>query len=184
MEPRQTFTQNLGDIIETLQLARKTGLLTVERDLAGKGVEQGTISFYLGKITQVSAGNYQSLGAVTYLKTWRNCRFAFLPASSPNTPPPLSRDTGRLTHDYPPRNLQREQGTYPLDGHAAPYRVQQAKEALPKMAQMGFSRLHKQVFLLINGQRNLAELARLTGHNPDEIDMLLADLEHAHFIHR
>lgn len=43
-------------------------------------------------------------------------------------------------------------------------------------------RLHRRLLLLINGQRNLTALARLMARNPDEVQVLLDDLEQAGLI--
>jgi predicted transcriptional regulator len=40
-----------------------------------------------------------------------------------------------------------------------------------------FSRLHLRLFLLVDGQRSVVELARLIGKKPEEVQKLLNDLE-------
>ncbi len=52
---RETATDRLADVIEVAQLGQKTGLLTVER---GNGItlEEGSITFVDGQVTEASAG--------------------------------------------------------------------------------------------------------------------------------
>jgi predicted transcriptional regulator len=50
------------------------------------------------------------------------------------------------------------------------------------MEPMGLSRLHKRLFLLIDGQRTIAEIARLVGKKPEEIQEYIGDLINADFV--
>lgn len=59
----------------------------------------------------------------------------------------------------------------------APQRIWQGQDALVFLERTQASRLHRHVFLLLDGQRTLPDLARITGHSPEEIKRLLNDLE-------
>ena len=59
----------------------------------------------------------------------------------------------------------------------APQRLWQGQDALIFLERTHASRLHRHVFLLLDGQRTLPDLARITGHSPEEIKRLLNDLE-------
>ncbi len=58
-----------------------------------------------------------------------------------------------------------------------PFRSQAGELALQHPERVQISRLQRRLLLLINGQRSPSELARLIVKNPDEIKMLLNDLE-------
>jgi DNA-binding MarR family transcriptional regulator len=45
--------------------------------------------------------------------------------------------------------------------------------------QMGLSRTHRRLFLLIDGGRTVKELIRLMSHDPEDVQKLLQDLERA-----
>jgi hypothetical protein len=64
-------------------------------------------------------------------------------------------------------------------GNNAPQRVREVNEILPYFNKLGLTRMHRQLFLLIDGNRTVPELIRLMGHRTDEFDALLADLERA-----
>ena len=68
-----------------------------------------------------------------------------------------------------------QNGNQPLQ--QAPQRIWQGQDALTFLERTRASRLHRHVFLLLDGQRNLPDLARITGHSPEEIKRLLNDLE-------
>ncbi|MBA2678291.1 MAG: hypothetical protein H0U76_07860, partial [Ktedonobacteraceae bacterium] len=59
----------------------------------------------------------------------------------------------------------------------APQRLWQGQDALVFLERTQASRLHRHIFLLLDGQRTLPDLARITGHSPEEIKRLLNDLE-------
>ena len=60
---------------------------------------------------------------------------------------------------------------------ARPQRIQQNDIGIGILNQKKFSRTHLRLFLLVDGQRNILELARLIGKKPDEVQKLLIDLE-------
>jgi hypothetical protein len=139
---RGTTTDNLLNIIQVIQLGRKTGSLVAER---GGGVtrEEGELVFISGQIIEAYSGNLMGQQALAWLKTWRACRFFFV--ASPFSTRPLriyNNDTG-----------------------------------IQILNRKKLSRLHLHLFLLIDGQRNVVELARLIGKRPEEVQKLLIDLE-------
>ena len=62
---------------------------------------------------------------------------------------------------------------------ATPYRTRPIEEGMRLIEHMSLSRTHRHLFLLIDGSRTVKELIRLMSHNPDDVQKLLRDLEHA-----
>ena len=101
---------------------------------------------------------------------------------------PLTPKTGPIT---PPVSPMQNGASY---GHgrepplavpkifAVPSRARQAEEVLPYFNNLGLTRTHRQLFLLIDGKRNVQDLMRLMRQQSDEISALLADLERANLI--
>jgi Domain of unknown function (DUF4388) len=205
-QQRETATDRLVSIIQVIQLGRKTGLLTAKR---GEGItqEEGTITFIKGKITQTTVGRRKGSEALNWLTTWGNCRFTFVssdpaetsPSHTPITPIPPSISE-RSTNDTDPGlrpqrtflNRQTEpllagesNGVAPQKLNSAvpaptiPFRTRQIDSALRVIENMGLSRTHRHLLLLIDGQRSVPELVRLTGRSEHEIASLLHDLEKA-----
>jgi hypothetical protein len=194
-QQRETATDRLVSIIQSIQLGRRTGTLTVRR---GEGFtqEEGTIAFNKGQVTQTSAGRRTGSEALNWLTTWGNCRFTF-----------VSNDTVENTSPLPPSHPTGEAGSpvrqrLPLPGRQteplptgepvrtrtgglsnpilnAPFRTRQIDSALRMIDNMGLSRAHRRLLLLIDGQRSTEELVRLMGRNPAEVYDLLHDLEQA-----
>jgi hypothetical protein len=63
-----------------------------------------------------------------------------------------------------------------------PVRSQAGDAALLHPDSTGLQRVHRRLLLVINGQRNCDDLARLMSRNPDEVQALLDSLEQAGFI--
>src|SRR5215467_2828652 len=190
---RETATNRLADIIEVAQLGQKSGILTVERG-SGITLEEGSITFVDGQVTEVSAGGRNGLEALNWLNTWGACRFAFVsPAISgdsglhisipSSSPAPTER---KLWMQQPTTNGQvswsakagrNSEGTGNSNIPAAPYRMKQLDEALRLIELTGLSRIHWRLFLLVDGQRTNLELGRLLGRDQHEVYRLLYDLE-------
>lgn len=167
----QTFIDRLADVIHMLQLARKTGQLSVEHSAAGSLSERGTICFVNGQITQAGTGAYRGASALEKLKTWQDCHFVFCPGDSQPSHQEVSGQNNGIHKELP---------ALP----AAPYRLQEVGRVPPHFAHMGLSRVHWRLFLLIDGHRSTVQLARLLGRSMQETSVLLFDLERADLIRR
>src|SRR5579885_1712373 len=203
LERRDTVTNQLAHVILTLQLGGKTGTLTVEREV-GTTLEEGRIVFLNGQVMQAQAGQLEGGVALSRLKTWTTCRYAFIPGTEGNLPkvssplPPPATNWLSNGHANPTVPLSRN--TMPLPGVLPngrgwtgqlepmpsrpwiPYRIRELNEALSIIHDRGFSRIHRHLFLLIDGQRTKEDLAAIIRHRADELEVLLTDLEEAGLI--
>jgi hypothetical protein len=156
--------------------------------------ESGEIAFVQGQVTQASSGPMNGWQALNWLKAWGACRFTFTPEvaeySIQPQPASLSRQlTQPLNALHPSQSMpsgatwSREgaiTGELPVSSSATastPRRLQVGEEMLHLLEQAGLSRLHRRIFLLIDGKRSSAELIRLIGRSQDEVQRLLDDLE-------
>lgn len=193
MQRCETSTDRLTDVLQVLRLGRKTGVLTVERG-AGLTFEEGTLTLVDGQVTQAQLGFYTDKDALDRLLSWENCYFAFLLTPSPpllfsrSVRPKNNRHTDTLPYLAVPSRTQTDPNLRKVESftpHARiPYRIDRGRDSLQRIESMGLSRFHRHLFQLIDGQRNMVELMRLTGHSPQEIEEHLHDLERAHFIRR
>ena len=105
------------------------------------------------------------------------------PRATPETPMPLSFQPRPVQPPHRPTSNDSnvifsewlQTGNQPAQ--QAPQRLWQGQDALVFLERTQASRLHRHVFLLLDGQRTLPDLARITGHSPEEIKRLLNDLE-------
>lgn len=214
MSQQETATDRLVSVIQSIQLGRLSGELTVKRG-EGATEEEGTIAFVNGQVTHANAGRRSGSGALNWLSTWGRCRFSFAPSdtslvtspSAPTSPDAIEdqqRDTGSYpriqvpTSDRQPGSLHRQSeplgrqsgllmpgsrndqaaGQPNISAHMTviPYTTQPLDEALRSIEQNRLSRVHKHLFLLVDGHRSVTELVRLFGKNQDEVNGLLRDL--------
>jgi len=186
---RGTTTDNLNNVIQVIQLGRKTGVLTVERGHEAT-LEFGEVTFVYGQITHAHIGEVDGQIAVNVLCSWGLCRFLFTPSGSdrptgpiPSQPHASNRSTAPLKeiHTNTSSPISETAGylssDYAGSGPPRPFRTKQAEEAFILLEQTRLSRSHRRLFLLIDGQRTALELVRLTGRPPEEIQRLLYDLE-------
>jgi hypothetical protein len=199
-----TLTDRLANVIQVIQLGRKTGTLTVERS-SGISLERGTIYFVNGLMTQASAHQWSGLAAFQWLNTWGSCRFTFTPSDSAVTtqklpslqPAQVPASEHESFHETDPTlQIQAQTKAFPGSGtEDNQYRqndqslqkesisiskqVRSLEDALQHIERMKLSRAHRRLFLLIDGHRNTADLARLMGRRQVEVVSLLQDLERA-----
>ncbi len=204
----KTETDRLANVIQVLQLGQKTGSLVVERN-DGPHSEQGVITLVNGQIIQASVGQWQGQDALVWLSNWGHCRFSFsaeqkpmnsgntghMPAMSPlresaygqsfSSPLPTTKPGPMYRQQNPftgARGNSPGSGSGPLSSmawNATPLRIRQIEEGMHLIEQMGLSRAHRRLFLLIDGRRTFQELARLMSHEPAEVYRLLKELERA-----
>jgi len=216
-QQQELLTGSLVSVISSIQGERRSGVLIAKR---GEGIflEEGTIVFVNGQITEARAGRLRDSAARNLLSTWESCRLLFVLTSSeagvngsPPTlpargraigppalgPPVHMTDTRRPDPQTPmPSSLKgrggpqeaREGGGFGEKGRGdtpaarAPYPIQHLEAALRLIEQQGLSRVHRQLFYLIDGRRSIVALVRLTGKSGSELYQLLGDLERAHII--
>lgn len=87
----------------------------------------------------------------------------------------LERQSGPLITDGPPASTA-GQPTQFDSVTIIPSTTRPLSEALSRIEQRGLSRIHKHMFLLIDGHRSITELVRLSRKNQDEVYGLLRDL--------
>jgi hypothetical protein len=202
-QQKETITNSLADVIQVIQLGRKSGVLTVERG-DGERFEEGMITFVNGQAVEAQTTVLNGQNALRLLGSWGACRFAFIPTPTPEIPsipasvstPAFERGmTDKGTHPRIPisplrESAARRQASNGRTGQVnsfipatiVPHLVISLEESLHRVDQLGLSRLHRRLLLLVDGKRNVAEIVRLIGPTQYEVQKLLADLELAEII--
>ena len=206
-QQRETITNSLANLIQVIQLGRKSGVLTVERG-EGAAFEEGMITFVNGEAVEALAALFNGQNALRWLDTWETCRYAFIPTPTSGIPAisaPINTSvntsgfdqgmTNTGTHPRIPTSPLRESAarrqassgrTEPIISlmpvSAVPYPVKSLEESLQRVEQLGLSRQHRHLLLLVDGQRTVAEMVRLIGRTQNEVQKLLGDLEQAGII--
>ena len=183
-QQRGTATSQLSTVITTIQVGRKTGILTIERG-EGEAFEEGTITFAHGQVVQAVIGSYTGRDAATKLFSWQACRFSFNSL--------LPEDSALAAHlvPHPQTEAKALNGNHQMHSAAQGNMSHQPSIAVPQesiedvlrtLDRQGFSRIHRRLFLLIDGRRSINELAALIRRTQNETASLLADLWRAGLI--
>jgi len=180
MTARGTATKKLTDVIQMLQMASKTGTLLVNRDGKSNTIEQGALSLQHGQIIDASLGPYRGAEALRRLQEWQSCYFVFQAPSQQGSGPLPSLQMSPAAPNLSAGHNSGPTPAYSIPGGGnVPLRMREIDNILPYFNRLGLSRMHRQLFLLIDGHRTVPELIRLMGHRTDEIHTLLNDLERA-----
>lgn len=99
-KPRVTTADRLSNIIEVVELGRRSGLLTVERGVP-PSLEQGELYFAQGRAIYAMVEGLAGREALSVLAGWGQCKFAF----EPNAPAPVPNVT--LPHPAQPATFAR-----------------------------------------------------------------------------
>lgn len=193
-QQRDTSTDSLANVIQVIQLGRKSGVLSVERG-EGATYEEGAITFVNGQAIQAQTAFFRDQNAFTWLSSWRACRFAFIPEAAPDAGTrsaslqemargetsarlPVSPLREAAARDQSDKNYVAH-ADLPVSLSLVPRHIKPLEESLHLIEQRGFSRQHRRFLLLVDGQRTLAEIARLMGRTHYETQKFLLDLEQA-----
>ena len=187
---RGATTDQLANLIEILQMGRKTGTLTVVRG-ENTHIEEGVVTFVNGQITEAYTGRLKGQAALKVLmSTWGVCRFTFVAPGGGQATAPLpsvqkgvqfstARETNPRLPTTTPLGQRHEYVTQnePTEASlATPYRTVPVDEALRLLDAAKLSRTHRRLLMLIDGRRTVEELVRLLGRRHDEVQKLLRDL--------
>lgn len=117
-QQQEQMTDRLVHVISSIQRGRKSGVLTAKRG-EGIALEEGTIVFAGGQVSQASVGRRRGSEALNWLSTWGSCRFMFVPASSEarvqvdqSSLPATANSTSPLAL-RPPQHLTNSRGSDP-----------------------------------------------------------------------
>ena len=178
MKMRGTATEKLADVIQMLLLVKRTGMLTVQRENS-RLLEEGSLFIQSGQIADARVENLRGADALKKLNTWTKCYFVFQEMSAATASPFAPLDSTM------PEYAQQSRALLPGTGFAViPARTAQFQSRLPDFEALGVSRTHRQLFLLADGQRSVEVLAKLLGRRPQEVLLLLGDLENLDLLRR
>jgi hypothetical protein len=202
----KSLTGQLIDVIQMIQLSRGTCQLKVKRG-KGATEEEAYLSFVNGQLIEARVGQQTGVEAFNRVSVWRECLVAFIspnqaqtvspilsllhddqkrdarPVKSPDTPippflpiSPLRRKSDSLEEGE--TNMQgRGSSMASLSPLAVPVAMKPLNISLQIIEQKGFSRVYRQLFLLVDGKRTCADLVRLSMRKPEEIEKVMRDLE-------
>src|SRR5215472_483659 len=182
---QSVVADQLVKIIQALQVGRTTGTLVATRG-EGPSYEVGTLIIVQGRVVQAKVGRKQDREALNWLSTWGRCKYTFVQSvSSESTMLEESKEVQmKVTGPLPEKTtgpirdaIRPGQETSGPISETVPYRSKPLDYGLRVIDDKGLSRAHRRLFLLVDGQREIAEFMRLLKLNEFEVLEMLYDLQ-------
>ncbi|HEY1352883.1 MAG TPA: DUF4388 domain-containing protein [Ktedonobacteraceae bacterium] len=172
--------ESLGDLLSTLYIQQQSGLLTVESYQQGHW-ERGELYILTGQPIYARLEKIGGQEALKRLLLWRSLRFAFA-MDAPRPPANLPASVGALPASIPvqppvaPRVTTNLQASVvrPPRGELIPHKL----GASPQTRALPLTHRQRIIYLLINGQRTIADLSRTSGKTVPEVEEILQALQY------
>jgi Domain of unknown function (DUF4388) len=198
---RDNLAETLNDVLEVVRVRRQTGLLSIERLHEGR-YEEGEVYIQGGQPVYAQTGQLIGLEALARLLSWRQIYFAFLPdavrpaanisfvgnangaAASSSVNTHASPRFPTVGGSGPLRTVRPESGSLPAQnatqaGSSTPgleWLVPRKVGGERDVMVLPLTRPQRSIYLLIDGRRTIADLARCTRKSMQEIERLLSEL--------
>lgn len=188
--------ESLNGVLELARTRRQNGMMTLEHTQGG-GVEEGEVFFQTGQLIHARVGHLVGQDALNWLMKWRNITYttgtdaslqsvATTTASNRQSAPPTSSPSPK----YVPLNgmpgtgpvsaqLQVNGRGSPLNNASTPgieWLVPQKRGIEREVLALPLTRRQRFIYFLVDGRRTVADLARCTGKNTQEIELILSEL--------
>ena len=140
--------ESLSEVLELARTRRLNGMMTIEHSQGGR-VEEGEVFFQTGQPINARVGHLVGQDALNWLMKWRNITYTIGTEESLQS---VSSTPGIEWLVPQKRGIEREVLALPL------------------------TRRQRFVYFLVDGHRTVADLARCTGKNTQEIELILSEL--------
>jgi len=187
--------ENLRDILELARSRRLNGIMTIEHKQAGK-FEEGEVFFQTGLPVQARIGRLVGHDALNWIMRWQNLTYSIatdealqsIAISNVNnrniassTPVPTYLSPNGLSSTRPvAAQAQVNEKSSLLDNTSIPgieWLVPQKRGIEREVLTLPLTRRQRFIYFLVDGRRTIADLARCTGKNTQEIELILSELQ-------
>lgn len=198
---RDNLAETLTEVLELARVRRQTGLLSVERLHEGR-YEEGEVYIQFGQPVYAQTGSLSGQEALTKLLSWRQISFAFLPdavrvtansssatrmngngasptvrtITSPGLPAmggnSFSQTGAPESGPLPAQVVPQTASTTPGLEWIVPRKAGRDRDVM----ELPLTRPQRSIYLLIDGRRTVADLARCTRKSMQEVERLLSEL--------
>lgn len=185
--------ESLHDVLEFARARRLNGMMTIEHLQGGK-IEEGEVFFQTGQPLQARVGRMVGQDALNWLMKWQNITYAIGTDESLQsiaTTNVSNRNNATPTPSYVPPNgipstepvvtqpQENGRGTM-LSNSTTPgieWLVPQKRGNEREVLALPLTRRLRFIYFLVDGHRTVADLARCTGKNTQEIELILSELQ-------
>jgi len=176
--------ESLRDVLELARIKRLNGIMTIKHTQSGK-VEEGEVFFQTGQPIQARVGRLVGQDALNWLIKWHNILYTIGTDESLQSINITSVSTQNYTTPTPSTGsavAQREvngRGSK-LINTSTPgieWLVPQKRGIEREVLALPLTRRQRFIYFLVDGRRTVADLARCTGKNTQEIELILSELQ-------
>ncbi len=140
--------ERLDGVLELARARRQNGMMTIEHTQGGR-VEEGEVFFQTGQPINARVGHLVGQDALNWLMKWRNITYT------------IGTD----------ESLQSVASTPGIE-----WLVPQKRGIEREVLALPLTRRQRFIYFLVDGRRTVADLARCTGKNTQEIELILSEL--------
>ena len=186
--------ESLHDILVFARTRRLNGMMTIEHIQGGK-IEEGEVFFQTGQPLQARVGRMVGQDALNWLMKWQNITYSIgtdetLQSVATTNASNQNNATSSSTPSYgSPNGLPSTEPIFrqpQANGKAAipsntstpgiEWLVPQKRGNEREVLALPLTRRQRFIYFLVDGHRTVADLARCTGKNTQEIELILSEL--------
>ncbi len=187
---------SLDEVLEIARARRQSGLLTIEHTQGGR-LEEGELYLQAGQPVYARVGQLVGQDALNWLLQWHNIFFTISP-EAPRQPaavpaagnsdsvvpaPPIS--SSKSSPPNSPTGVVSERGSgdtnsLPRTNSYPPgieWLVPQKRAVEKDVLSLPLTRRQRFIYFLVDGRRSISDLARCTGKNIQEVELILSELQ-------
>ncbi|HEY6287464.1 MAG TPA: DUF4388 domain-containing protein [Ktedonobacteraceae bacterium] len=175
--------ESLGGVLELARTRRQNGMMTIEHSQGGR-VEEGEVFFQTGQPIHARVGHLVGQDALNWLMKWRNIAYTTGTDESLQSVATTTVNTRNITTSTPSPTPK----YVPLNGRGSPllsntstpgieWLVPQKRGIEREVLALPLTRRQRFIYFLVDGRRTVADLARCTGKNTQEIELILSELQ-------
>lgn len=186
MKKRHNSAERLRDVLELVHARCRNGLLSVERFEGGR-FEEGEIYFEQGQPVYARQGHKTGKEALSRLIRWNQVYFAFdidAPNPAVQSLPKTRSSQSQSYWTYLPSPENTSISALPEARLIQHIPLAQIEQLIPRklvlrpdVLALPLTRLQRSIYLLVDGKRTVADLARCIGRSIHDIRQLLIELE-------
>jgi len=187
--------ESLSEVLELARTRRLNGMITIEHKQGGR-VEEGEVYFQIGQLIQARVGRLIGQDALNWLMKWHNITYMIetddsLQSVAKTTVNDRDKTTPTPLQTYVPSNkmpfteqavaqVEVNERSSILSNIPTPgieWLVPQKRGVVSEVLALPLTRRQRFIYFLVDGRRTVADLARCTGKNTQEIELILSELQ-------
>jgi hypothetical protein len=184
--------ESLDGVLELVRTRRQNGMMTIEHSQSGR-VEEGEVFFQTGQPIYARVGHLVGQDALNWLMHWHNITYtigtdasfpsvastAINTSNSASFAPSTTSTNGIPDTGSVGVQLQSDWRGSPLSNTPQPgieWLVPQKRGVEREVLALPLTRRQRFIYFLVDGRRTIGDLARCTGKNVQDVELILSEL--------